>query len=182
MNELGTPFTGVLYAGLMITAEGPKLIEYNVRFGDPECQVLMMRLKDDLLTVLMACAAGTLDKVSLRWHEDAALTIVMASKGYPAEFTRGSTIRGLETAAALENVEIFHAGTTERNGAIIANAGRVLNVSARGRSVGEAQALAYRAAALIDWPEGFYRRDIGQRAVERERLLTLETDSPSMPA
>jgi phosphoribosylamine---glycine ligase len=182
MNELGTPFTGVLYAGLMITAEGPKLIEYNVRFGDPECQVLMMRLKDDFLTVLMACAAGTLDKVSLRWHEDAALTIVMASKGYPAEFTRGSTIRGLETAAALENVEIFHAGTTERNGAIIANAGRVLNVSARGRSVGEAQALAYRAAALIDWPEGFYRRDIGQRAVERERLLTLETDSPSMPA
>jgi phosphoribosylamine--glycine ligase len=182
MNELGTPFIGVLYAGLMITAEGPKLIEYNVRFGDPECQVLMMRLKDDLLAVLMACAAGTLDKMSLRWHDDAALTIVMASKGYPGEFTRGSVIRGLETGAALEKVEIFHAGTAERNGAIIANGGRVLNVSARGRSVGEAQALAYRAAALIDWPEGFYRRDIGQRAVERERLLALETDSPSMPA
>src|SRR5215212_7662610 len=93
MNELGTPFTGVLYAGLMLTAEGPKLIEYNVRFGDPECQVLMMRLKDDLLTVLMACAAGTLDKFSLRWHDDAPLTIVVASKGYPAEFTRGRRIR-----------------------------------------------------------------------------------------
>jgi phosphoribosylamine--glycine ligase len=182
MNELGTPFTGVLYAGLMITAQGPKLIEYNVRFGDPECQVLMMRLKDDLLTVLMACTAGTLDRVSLRWHDDAALTVVMASKGYPGEFTRGSAIRGLEKAAALPNVEIFHAGTVERDGLIIANSGRVLNVSATGRSIGEAQALAYRAVSLIDWQEGFYRRDIGQRAVERERLLTLETDSPSMPA
>jgi phosphoribosylamine--glycine ligase len=182
MNELGTPFRGVLYAGLMVTAEGPKLIEYNARFGDPECQVLMMRLKDDLLTVLMACVAGTLDKVSLRWHDDAALTVVMASKGYPQEFTRGSVIGGLDKAATLEKVEIFHAGTAERNGVIVANGGRVLNVSAMARSIGEAQALAYQAAALIDWPEGFYRRDIGQRAVERERLLTLETDSPSMPA
>jgi phosphoribosylamine---glycine ligase len=153
----------------MITADGPKLIEYNVRFGDPECQVLMMRLKDDLLVALMACAAGTLDRVSLRWHDDAALTVVMASKGYPGEFTTGSRIEGLETAATLENVQIFHAGTAERNGVIIANGGRVLNVSAMGRSVGEAQALAYRAASLIEWPDGFFRRDIGQRAVERER-------------
>jgi len=168
MYELGTPFTGVLYAGLMITADGPKLIEYNVRFGDPECQVLMMRLKDDLLTALMACAAGALDRVSLRWHDDAALTVVMASKGYPGEFTTGSRIGGLETAAALENVQIFHAGTAERNGMIIANGGRVLNVSAIGRSVGGAQALAYRAASLIEWPDGFFRRDIGLRAVERE--------------
>jgi phosphoribosylamine--glycine ligase len=182
MHELGTQFTGVLYAGLMVTTEGPKLIEYNVRFGDPECQVLMMRLKDDLLTVLMACVEGTLDDVSLRWHEDAALTVVMASKGYPEEFARGSVIRGLEKAGALDNVEIFHAGTAERNGLIVANGGRVLNVSAMGHSVDEAQALAYRAAALIDWPQGFYRRDIGRRAVERERLLALETDSPSMPA
>ena len=182
MSELGTPFAGVLYAGLMITTEGPKLIEYNVRFGDPEAQVLMMRLKDDLLAVLLTCVTGTLDQVSLRWHADAALTVVMASKGYPGEFTKGSAIRGLEKAAALEKVEIFHAGTAERNGVIVANGGRVLNVSAMGHSVDEAQALAYRAAALIDWPEGFYRRDIGRRAVERERLLALETDSPSMPA
>ncbi|MGH6874439.1 MAG: phosphoribosylamine--glycine ligase, partial [Aestuariivirgaceae bacterium] len=182
MNELGTPFQGVLYAGLMITAEGPKLIEYNVRFGDPECQVMMMRLKDDLLTVLMACVAGTLDRISLRWQADAALTVVMASKGYPGEFAKGSAIGGLEKAAVLENVEIFHAGTAEKNGLIVANGGRVLNVGAMGRTVGDAQALAYRAAALIDWPEGFYRRDIGRRAVERERLLALETDSPSMPA
>jgi phosphoribosylamine--glycine ligase len=182
MAHRGTPFKGVLYAGLMITREGPKLIEYNVRFGDPETQVLMMRLKDDLLTVLMAAVAGTLDKVSLRWHQEAAITVVMAAKGYPGSFARGSVIKGLDRAMAVDNVEIFHAGTAERNGAIVANGGRVLNVSAMGKSVGEAQALAYRAAALIDWPEGFYRRDIGWRAVERERLLALETDSPSMPA
>jgi phosphoribosylamine---glycine ligase len=182
MRDMGAPFKGVLYAGLMITQDGPKLIEYNVRFGDPECQVLMMRLKDDLLTVLMAVVDGTLDRISLRWEKQAALTVVMAAKGYPGEVVRGSEIRGLAQASALEGVEIFHAATALQEGRLVANGGRVLNVTALGRSVDEAQEQAYRAIDLIDWPEGFWRRDIGWRAVERERLLRLETDSPSMPA
>jgi phosphoribosylamine--glycine ligase len=153
-----------------------------VRFGDPECQVLMMRLKDDLLTVMMAAVDGTLDRISLRWKNAAALTVVVAAKGYPGEVVRGSEIKGLDRASALEGVEIFHAGTALKEGRLVANGGRVLNVTALGRSVDEAQAQAYRAIDLIDWPEGFCRRDIGWRAVERERLLKLETDSPSMPA
>jgi phosphoribosylamine--glycine ligase len=144
--------------------------------------VLMMRLKDDLLTVLMAAVDGTLDRISLRWEKQAALTVVMAAKGYPGEVTRGSEIRGLDMASAVEGVEIFHAGTALQAGRLVANGGRVLNVTALGRSVDEAQAQAYRAIDLINWPEGFCRRDIGWRAVERERLLRLETDSPSMPA
>jgi phosphoribosylamine--glycine ligase len=180
MQDLGTPFKGVLYAGLMITQEGPKLIEYNVRFGDPECQVLMMRLKDDLLTALMAAVDGTLDRISLRWKDDAALSVVMAAKGYPGEVIRGSEIKGVDKASALEGVEIFHAGTALQDGRLVANGGRVLNVTATGRSVDEAQAQAYRAVDLIDWPEGFCRRDIGWRAVERERLLRLKAECPSL--
>ncbi|MDQ6436014.1 phosphoribosylamine--glycine ligase [Mesorhizobium sp. LHD-90] len=167
MAELGAPFSGVLFAGLMITAEGPKLIEYNVRFGDPECQVLMMRLKDDLLVLLSAAADGQLSHMSARWRDDAALTVVMAANGYPGMPERGSAISGLDRVP--EGVEIFHAGTAEKDGKLVANGGRVLNVTATGKTVTEAQARAYAGVDAIDWPQGFCRRDIGFRAVEREK-------------
>jgi phosphoribosylamine--glycine ligase len=168
MAELGAPFSGVLFAGLMITADGPKLIEYNVRFGDPECQVLMMRLKDDLLVLLNAAADGQLAHTSARWRDEAALTVVMAAKGYPGTPEKGTPISGID-AAREAGAEVFQAGTTLRDGRLAANGGRVLNVAATGRTVADAQALAYRAVAKIDWPGGFFRRDIGWRAVERER-------------
>ncbi|MDP9138821.1 MAG: phosphoribosylamine--glycine ligase [Pseudomonadota bacterium] len=164
MTELGAPYQGILYAGLMLTGAGPKLIEYNVRFGDPECQVLMPRLKDDLLTLLLAATDGTLDKVSLRWRDESALTVVMAARGYPGTFERGTVIGGLDRAAAVEGVEIFHAGTALRDGQLVASGGRVLGVTASADSIAEARARAYRAVDLIDWPEGFCRRDIGRRA------------------
>ncbi len=169
LAKRGTPFKGVLFAGLMITQKGPQLIEYNVRFGDPECQVLMMQLKSDLLPALLATAEGTLDAVKLDWHEGAALTVVMAAKGYPGTPEKGSEIRGLEEASALEGVQVFHAGTKADGGRILANGGRVLNVTGRGASVAEAQARAYAAVDAINWPEGFCRRDIGWRAVAREK-------------
>jgi phosphoribosylamine--glycine ligase len=169
LAKRGTPFKGVLFAGLMITQKGPQLIEYNVRFGDPECQVLMMQLKSDLLPALLATAEGTLDAVKLDWHEGAALTVVMAAKGYPGTPEKGSEIRGLEEASALEGVQVFHAGTKAERGRILANGGRVLNVTGRGASVAEAQARAYAAVDAINWPEGFCRRDIGWRAVTREK-------------
>jgi phosphoribosylamine--glycine ligase len=167
MSEIGSPFMGILFAGLMITRDGPKLIEYNVRFGDPECQVLMMRLKDDLLVLLNAATDGQLEHLSIRWRDDPALTVVMAAKGYPGTPAKGGVIRGLEAAAG-EGVQIFHAGTALKDGRLVANGGRVLNVTATARTVSEAQAAAYRTVDAIDWPEGFCRRDIGWRAVERE--------------
>jgi len=167
MEEMGSPFVGVLYAGLMITGEGPKLIEYNVRFGDPECQVLMLRLKDDLLALMKGAVDGQLAHMSVRWRDDAALTVVMAARGYPGTPEKGSVIRGLEAASA-EGVEIFHAGTALKDGALVASGGRVLNVTALGRTVTEARDKAYRAVDRIDWPEGFCRRDIGWRAIKRE--------------
>ncbi|MGL4285080.1 MAG: phosphoribosylamine--glycine ligase [Phreatobacter sp.] len=169
MAAKGHPFQGVLFAGLMITAEGPKLIEYNCRFGDPECQVLMMRLKDDLLTLLFGAVDGQLKTMSARWFDEAALTVVMAAKGYPAAPEKGSVIRGLDQLKALDGAEIFHAGTALKDGQLVANGGRVLNVTAIGATVAEAQAKAYETVARIDWPGGFFRRDIGWRAVERER-------------
>ena len=168
MKARGTPFKGVLYAGLMITAEGPKLIEYNVRFGDPECQVLMLRLMSDLVPALLASRDGVLKSLDLRWYREAALTVVMAARGYPGSYAKGSVIDGLDDAAAVEGVEIFHAGTKTEGGRILANGGRVLNVSALGGTVREARARAYEAISRIRWPEGFYRQDIGWRAVERE--------------
>jgi phosphoribosylamine---glycine ligase len=165
----GTPYRGVLYAGLMVTAEGPKLIEYNVRFGDPECQVLMPRLKDDLLTLLDATMTGMLGHVSVRWHPQAALTVVMAANGYPGAYEKGSEIRGLSLAAEVEGVEIFHAGTRREGERVLADGGRVLSVTALGPTVAEAQARAYKAIDRIDWPEGFCRRDIGWRAIAREK-------------
>ncbi len=166
LKEMGHPYVGVLYAGLILTRDGPKLIEYNVRFGDPECQVLMLRLKDDLVTLMLACVDGTLDKMSVRWFDEVALTVVMAAKGYPGEVTKGTQIRGLEAAAAEEGVEIFHAGTALMNGRLVASGGRVLSVTALGKTVQEAQARAYLAVDKIDWPEGFCRRDIGWRAMK----------------
>lgn len=168
MAETGAPFSGVLFAGLMITDKGPKLIEYNTRFGDPECQVLMMRLKDDLLVLLNAAADGQLAHTSVRWRDDAALTVVMAARGYPGAPEKGSVIRGVEAAAG-EGVEIFHAGTAMNGGALVANGGRVLNITATGRTVGEAQRKAYAALDRIDWPQGFCRRDIGWLALAREQ-------------
>jgi len=163
----GHPYKGVLYAGLMITDQGPKLIEYNVRFGDPECQVLMMRLKSDLLPALMATADGMLPTVDLRWYDDVALTVVMAANGYPGTYEKGSEIRGIDAADAMEDVMVFHAGTTRDADRLIASGGRVLNVTARGGTVQEAQQRAYAAIQKIDWPEGFCRKDIGWRAIER---------------
>jgi phosphoribosylamine--glycine ligase len=168
LQDMGHPYVGVLYAGLILTEDGPKLIEYNCRFGDPEAQVLMMRLKDDLVTLLLACCDGTLDKVSARWLDDVALTVVMCAKGYPGDVVKGTDIRGLDRAAALEGVEIFHAGTSAKDGRIMANGGRVLNVTARGATVREARERAYAAVDRIDWPEGFCRRDIAWRALARE--------------
>ena len=169
MRRMGAPFRGVLFAGLMITAQGPKLIEYNVRFGDPEAQVLVMRLRSDLLTALMATADGTLDRIALEWSEEAALTVVMAAKGYPGHYAKGTEIKGLAAATAVNGVKVFHAGTTARDGRMLATGGRVLGVTATGLSVGEAKARAYSAIARIDWPDGFCRMDIGARAIAREK-------------
>jgi phosphoribosylamine--glycine ligase len=167
MAARGRRYQGVMYLGLMITKEGPKLVEYNCRFGDPECQVMMMRLRSDLLTALIAMRDGQLNHLDLRWSDEAALTVVMATKGYPGDYAKGSEIRGLEPASALEGVQIFHAGTARKDGKIIANGGRVLNITAVGKNVAEAQERAYAAVDLIDWPEGFCRRDIGWRAISR---------------
>jgi phosphoribosylamine--glycine ligase len=168
MREMGCPYRGVLYAGLMITSDGPKLIEYNVRFGDPECQVLMLRLMSDLVPALGAAHEGMLKTFDLRWYPDAALTVVMAARGYPGAYQKGSVISGLGEAEKVEGVEIFHAGTRDERGHIVANGGRVLNVSALGKTVSEARARAYAAIDRIRWPDGFCRRDIGHQAVARE--------------
>ncbi|AJY45277.1 phosphoribosylamine--glycine ligase [Martelella endophytica] len=166
MAEMGHPFSGVLFAGLMITEKGPELIEYNVRFGDPECQVLMMRLQGDLLDMLEAAADGTLDEASASWSDDTALTVVMATKGYPGSYKKGSEIKALpENSVAART---FHAGTAMKDGKLVANGGRVLNATALGHNVTEAQTSAYELIEDIDWPEGFCRRDIGWRAVARE--------------
>jgi phosphoribosylamine--glycine ligase len=169
MRTRGTPFKGVLYLGVMITKDGPKLYEYNVRFGDPEAQVLMVRLKSDLLAALLATRDGVLGSFDLRWHDDPALTVVMAAKGYPGTPVRGTEIKGLEAAAEVPGVEVFHAGTRQEGNRLLADGGRVLNVTARGRTVAEAQARAYEAVGRIDWPGGFCRSDIGWRAIARER-------------
>ena len=168
MAELGAPFSGVLFAGLMITADGPKLIEYNVRFGDPECQVLMLRLKDDLLVLLNAAADGQLAHMSARWRDDAALSVVMAANGYPGTPQKGTPIGGVEEPARAARKSSTPARRS-KDGRLVANGGRVLNVTASGETVSEARQKAYEAVGRIDWPGGFFRRDIGWRAVEREK-------------
>ncbi|HEY5348029.1 MAG TPA: phosphoribosylamine--glycine ligase [Rhizomicrobium sp.] len=167
MAARGMPYMGVMFLGLMITADGPKLVEYNCRFGDPECEVLLPRLKSDLLTALVAARDGMLKSIALRWSDEAALTVVMASKGYPGAYGKGFEISGLEAAAQIEGVRIFHAGTERRDGKIFATGGRVLDVTATGRDVAEARDRAYRAVDLIHWDGAFCRRDIGWRALER---------------
>ena len=169
MAEMSTPFVGVLFVGLMIGADGPKLIEYNVRFGDPECQVLMMRLKDDLLVLMNAAVDGQLGHLSVRWRDDAALTVVLAARGYPAAPEKGSVISGVADATDGDGMtKVFHAGTRLDGERLLAAGGRVLNVTALGKTVSEAQRRAYEVVDRIDWPQGFCRRDIGWRAVERE--------------
>ncbi|MHC2465383.1 phosphoribosylamine--glycine ligase [Bradyrhizobium embrapense] len=168
MKSRGTPFKGVLYAGVMLTAQGPKLFEYNVRFGDPECQVLMLRMMSDIVPALLASIDGQLKNFDLRWYPDPALTVVMAARGYPGDYIKGTRIDGLDDAAEVDGVEIFHAGTVAKDGAILANGGRVLNVSAMGKTVTEARDRAYQAVDRIKWPDGFCRRDIAWQAVEAE--------------
>ncbi|MEJ2176169.1 MAG: phosphoribosylamine--glycine ligase, partial [bacterium] len=168
LRAIGAPYKGVLFAGLMITDSGPQLIEYNVRFGDPECQVLMLRLMSDLVPALIAAREGQLKSFDLRWHAQTALTVVMATRGYPGAYGKGSVIEGLDDAAKVEGVEIFHAGTKADGSRILANGGRVLNICALGDSVAEAHTRAYEAVDRIRWSEGFCRRDIGWRAVARE--------------
>ncbi|MBO21461.1 MAG: phosphoribosylamine--glycine ligase [Rhodospirillaceae bacterium] len=163
----GYPYHGVLYAGLMLDGGRPKLLEYNVRFGDPECQVLMMRLRSDIVPALVASCDGTLSNFDLRWSNDAALTVVLAANGYPGAYQKGTEIRGLDAAAAT-GATVFHAGTAADGETIRATGGRVLNVTARGPSIAEAQANAYAAVDAVDWPNGFCRRDIGWRAVACE--------------
>ncbi len=164
MKAEGAPYKGVLFAGLMITSGGePQLLEFNVRFGDPECQVLVPRLKSDLLTAMVATSGGQLGHLDLRWSEQTALTVVMAAKGYPGSYEKGSEIVGLEAAGSREGVIVFHAGTKAKNGKILASGGRVLGVTALGTDVGEAKARAYGAVDAIQWEEGFCRRDIGWR-------------------
>ncbi|HEC90907.1 MAG TPA: phosphoribosylamine--glycine ligase, partial [Alphaproteobacteria bacterium] len=167
MAREGCPYKGVLYAGLMITDDGPKLLEYNVRFGDPECQALMMRLDSDLLDALLACAEGRLRKIKLKWKKEAALVVVMAAQGYPGHYEKGSLIEGLDKADKLKGVTVFHSGSKFENGAVIADGGRVLGVTALGKTVAAAQKQAYKAVEKIHWPQGFYRRDIGWRAIKR---------------
>jgi len=169
LAAMGSPYKGVLYAGVMVTMDGPKLVEYNARFGDPECQVLMLRMMSDIVPALIACADGQLKNFSLRWFDDAALTVVMATKGYPGDYGKGSVIEGLDQAAMIEGVEIFHARTVSKEGRILANGGRVLNVCATGKTVSEAQRRAYAAVERIKWPDGFCRHDIAWQAVESER-------------
>jgi phosphoribosylamine--glycine ligase len=163
MHRDGRPFKGVLYAGLMLTEAGPQLLEYNVRFGDPECQVLMMRLRSDLMPALIATRDGVLKEVDLRWYDEAALCVVMAARGYPDDPQRGSEIRGLDAAASDPETKIFHAGTRHDGDRLLADGGRVLGVTALGRDLAAARDRAYRAVDKIDWPEGFCRRDIGLR-------------------
>ena len=168
MAREGRPFKGVLYAGLMLTGEGPKLIEYNVRFGDPECQVLLPRLKSDLLPALIAARDGVLGDFDLRWREEAAVCVVLAARGYPGDPLKGTEIRGLDRAAQEPGVTVFHAGTRRQDGRLLADGGRVLDVVGLGKDVAEARAHAYAAVDRIDWPEGFCRRDIGWRALARK--------------
>ena len=164
----GAPFKGVLYAGLMITSDGPKLIEYNTRFGDPECQVLMMRLQSDLLELMLASAEGRLEEAEACWNDQCALTVVLAANGYPGSYDKGTEIKGLDGLSS-DTVQVFHAGTKAAGGRVLANGGRVLNVTALGATVEEAQRRAYEAVDSIKWPDGFCRRDIGWREIARSK-------------
>jgi phosphoribosylamine--glycine ligase len=167
MAKRGTPFRGVLFVGLMLTPDGPKLIEYNVRFGDPECQTLMPRLDCDLLDLMLATVEGRLAGVEPAWRDEAALCVVLAARGYPGAYSKGEAIGGIDAAEGLPDIKVFHAGTAMQDGRLAAAGGRVLGVTALGPTIAEAQKRADAAVAAIDWPGGFCRRDIGWRAVSR---------------
>jgi phosphoribosylamine--glycine ligase len=169
MNRNGTPYKGVLYAGLMITGAGPRVLEFNVRFGDPEAQPILVRLKSDLLEVCLAVCDGTLDEITLEWDERPAVCVVMASGGYPGHYQKGKTITGLDEASQLENVVVFHAGTKKQNGHIVTNGGRVLGVTALGEGVAQAQARAYEAVDKIKFEGAYCRRDIADKAISISR-------------
>ncbi len=163
MDKRGSPFQGILYAGLMLTKDGPKLIEYNVRFGDPECQVILTRIKSNLFEAILAAVDHTLEKFHLRFYDEVALTIVMASNGYPGKYKTHSIIKGIADANNIKGIKVFHAGTTldsEKN--IVSNGGRVLSVTANAKNIEEARVLAYKAIDYIKWDDGFYRKDIGK--------------------
>mmetsp|Transcript_11325 Transcript_11325/g.34671 ORF Transcript_11325/g.34671 Transcript_11325/m.34671 type:complete len:469 (+) Transcript_11325:145-1551(+) len=169
MVQEGRPYRGVLFCGMMFTSKGPKVLEFNVRFGDPECQVLCMRMKSDLLELLLSAAKGELGRFhSIEWDPVSAMVVVMATKGYPGSYSKGSVIEGVDKANALEGVKVYHAGTAEKDAKLVATGGRVLGVTARGKNIAEAQKLAYKAVESIHWPQGFYRSDIGWRALKRE--------------
>lgn len=167
MKKEGCPFKGVLFAGLMLTKEGPKLLEYNARFGDPETQVLMARFCGDLYATLLACATGQLGNADISFSDEAAVCVVMAAKGYPGNYQKGSIIKGCDKADAMDGVKLFHAGTDTKDGQLISVGGRVLGVTALGKTIAQAQASAYKAVDVIDWPEGFCRRDIAWRALKK---------------
>ncbi len=168
MARDGNPYKGVLFAGLMINEDGPRLIEYNCRFGDPECQPILSRLNSDLLEVLLAAVDGKLDKIKLKWSRNSALTVVMAANGYPGAYEKNTEIKGIDAAEKIRGVQVFHAGTKAKGDKILANGGRVLGVTATGKSIEVAQKKAYEAIERIDWPGGFNRTDIGWRAIDRK--------------
>ena len=170
MIKEGAPFNGILFAGLMITDKGPRLIEYNIRFGDPECQTLMLRLKSDIVDILMAAADGKLDGIAVNWHNYCAVNVVMAASGYPATYEKNTVIKDIEMAENIDSCTVFHAGTKlNDNGELTAIGGRVLNICATGKNVTQARDAAYMAVNKINWPDGFYRRDIAWRAIAREK-------------
>lgn len=165
MAEMGCPFQGILYAGLMVTDQGPKLIEYNARFGDPECEVMMLRMASDLLPLLKAAADGDLSQAKVNWHNNAAMTVIMCAPNYPGTPEKGSIIAALNKVNALEDTQVFHAGTTMKDGKLVANGGRVLAVCGVGPDIKSAQINAYKGVETVDWPEGFYRKDIGWQVI-----------------
>ncbi len=170
MNRNGTPYKGVLYAGIMATAGGPRVLEFNVRFGDPETQPILMRLKSDLLEVMLAVCDSRLDQVSLEWDPRPAVCVVMASGGYPADYQKGKTISGLDDAARLDDVVVFHAGTTQKDDQIVTNGGRVLGVTAMGQTIADAKTRAYQAVDKIKFDRVYFRRDIADKAIKRANI------------
>ena len=164
MHNRGTPFQGILYAGLMLTSDGPKLIEYNVRFGDPECQVILTRIKSNLFEAILAAVEHTLDNFHIRFHDEPSLTVVFATKGYPGKYKNGSIISGLKEINNINGIKVFHAGTKkDSNGRLVSNGGRVLSVTANAKTMEEARTIVYSALDNIKWDEGFYRKDIGKK-------------------
>jgi len=166
LNRHGIAYRGILYAGIMITAGGPKVLEFNVRFGDPETQPILMRLQSDLLEVMLAVCDGTLDKVTLRWDRRPAVCVVMASGGYPASYQKGKVISGIEQADQMANVKVFQAGTAIKDGQLVTNGGRVLGVTALGETISQAQNKAYEATKLITFEKAYYRKDIADKAIK----------------